>query len=70
MKKVALDFIQQTHNIEFAADQYYLGFHVPKATMVKHVHMHMLVGKLTMRGNIEFNRFLFSSVDYVIDHLK
>lgn len=36
-----------------------MGFHIPKMTMIKHLYLHLLVGNLSMRGNIEFNRFFY-----------
>ena len=70
MKEVALEFIGKNHTIERAADYFHLGFHIPAATMIKHLHLHLLVGNLTLRGNIEFNRWLFNPIDNVIAQIS
>ena len=69
MREIALNYIKVNYEEEYKAGNYHLGFHVPWATMIHHLHMHILVGHLTIRGNIEFNRFLYRSVDTVIESL-
>jgi hypothetical protein len=70
MRDHALKYIEGTHSNEFNANDYHIGFHIPLACMIPHLHLHMMIGKISFRGNIEFNRFLFNPIDLVIQNLE
>ena len=59
MMEKSKEFISTEHSVEFENGDYYLGFHVPWATMVPHLHLHILVGPLTLMGKLLFNRYMY-----------
>ena len=58
MINVAQDFVRDAIG---HGEQVQLHFHKPLFTMVKHLHMHVLVGDLTWKGQIFFCRCISNS---------
>ncbi|TNV75972.1 hypothetical protein FGO68_gene5202 [Halteria grandinella] len=70
MQVEALNFLDKEFNEEYRSNDFYLGFHIPQIVMMPHLHMHILIGKLNFRGNIEFSRLIFSSIEWVMGRLE
>ena len=66
MRSESLRFLAYNHSADFNLDNFHLGFHTPKATIIKHLHLHILVGDLSTRGNIEFCNLLFDPLDSIL----
>lgn len=66
MKDLAYKLLNEWHSEK----DFKVGFHKPLIATVKHLHLHMIVEPLSLKGKMLFNRMTFNSIDEIIDRIK